>query len=80
MNLKFKEGYSDALIYLPIERRDVICKFIDPRLYPYLYSKYPDFFEEIKDTKKNSKNDLPINNSINKGNNNNSTEQTELSI
>ena len=60
--MKLKEQYLNALIYLPIERRDILGKFIDPRLYPYLASKYPDFFEvEEVQTKKSTKNDIRIN-------------------
>jgi hypothetical protein len=60
--MKLKEQYLNALIYLPIERRDILGKFIDPRLYPYLASKYPDFFEvEEVQIKKSTKNDIRIN-------------------
>ena len=47
MELKLKSGLEDELIYLPFEKRNVVGKFIDKSLYPYMYSKYPDLFDVI---------------------------------
>jgi len=51
MNIKLKEEYYDTTIYLPIERRNVLGKFIDVELYGYLQNKYPEYFEEVKELK-----------------------------
>ena len=55
MELKLKAGLEDAFIYIALERRNVIGKFIDKALYPYLFSKYPDFFEVSEDKKTTNK-------------------------
>jgi hypothetical protein len=47
MELKLKSGLEDELIYLPFEKRNVVGKFIDKALYPYMYSKYPNLFDVI---------------------------------
>jgi hypothetical protein len=51
MELKLKSGLEDELIYLPFEKRNVVGKFIDKALYPYMYSKYPNLFDVIEDKK-----------------------------
>lgn len=63
--IKLKDEYMDALIYLPIERRDVLGRFIDVRLYPYLHKRYPDLFEVVIDqkNKKTLKNDIRVSDS-----------------
>lgn len=47
MELKLKAGLEDELIYLPFEKRNVVGKFIDKALYPYMYSKYPNLFDVV---------------------------------
>jgi|694.fasta_scaffold97239_5 hypothetical protein len=63
MEIKLKDEYINVLIYLPVENRDVLGKFIDKELYPYLYKKYPEFFEiKAPITKKTKEvNDISIN-------------------
>ena len=68
MKLKLKDEFINSPIYNPFENRTVIGKFIDERLYPHLYKKFPDLFEfdmevSTKTTKKTKKsNDNTINN------------------
>jgi hypothetical protein len=78
--MKLKEQYLNALIYLPIERRDILGKFIDPRLYPYLSGKYPELFdvEEVQ-SKKSIKNDIRINDSKFNANNDDTTKSSIVS-
>lgn len=64
MELKLKSGLEDAYIYIALEKRNVIGKFIDKALYPYLFSKYPDLFEVIEDKKTIEVNDKLISNAI----------------
>jgi len=64
MELKLKSGLEDELIYLPFERRNVIGKFIDKGLYPYMYSKYADLFDIIEDKKTKQEDDKLISNTI----------------
>lgn len=73
-----KKELSNTLIYVPFENRNIIGKFIDPRLYPYMAEKFPDLFEDevVEEKKKNSKkNDLFINNTKQSNNDDNITEQ-----
>lgn len=78
--MKLKDQYLNALIYLPIERRDILGKFIDPRLYPYLASKYPELFEvEEVQSKKSIKNDIRINDSKFNSNNDDTTKSSIVS-
>ena len=80
-----KKDLANVLIYVPFENRNIIGKFIDPRLYPYMAEKYPDLFEdeedvvEVKSKKNSKKDDLYINDSEQYGNNNNITEQNFFS-
>ena len=71
-----KKELSNTLIYLPVENRNVIGKFIDVRLYPYLSKKYPDLFEDekIEDKKTTKKDVISINNTEQSPDNNNSSE------
>jgi len=71
MKIKLKDEYINKLIYIPFENRDVIGKFIDERLYPHMFNKYPQFFELICEKCDNTKckckktkevNDISINN------------------
>ena len=55
MKIKLKEEYINKKIYLAVENRDVLGKFIDVRLYPYLQKKYPEFFESVCDKCDNTK-------------------------
>jgi hypothetical protein len=61
MNLKLKAGLEEAIIYIPFENRNVLGKFIDKGLYPYLYDKLPELFDVIE-VKKTTKDDILINN------------------
>jgi hypothetical protein len=70
MELKLKSGLEDELIYLPFEKRNVVGKFIDKALYPYMYSKYPNFFDVIEDKKTIVIDDKPISNTISGSNSN----------
>ena len=45
MNIKLKKQYINTEIYVPFENRNILGKFIDARLYVYMYKKYPDFFD-----------------------------------
>lgn len=47
MKLKLKEEFINMPIYLSIENRNVIGKFIDERLYPHMYKKDPRFFDLV---------------------------------
>lgn len=64
MELKLKSGLEDELVYLPFEKRNVVGKFIDKALYPYMYSKYPNLFDVIEDKKTIEINDKLISNPI----------------
>ncbi len=64
MELKLKSGLEGELIYLPFEKRNVIGKFIDKAIYPYMYSKYPDLFDVIEDKKTKQEDDKLISNTI----------------
>ena len=66
MKLKLKDGLENTLINVPFENRDILGKFIDERLYPHLYNKYPSLFDVIEDKpKKTTKiNDILINDTI----------------
>jgi hypothetical protein len=66
MKLKLKDGLENTTIYVPFENRDILGKFIDERLYPYMYDKYPSLFDIIEDKpKKTTKtNDTFISNTI----------------
>jgi hypothetical protein len=70
MELKLKSGLEDELIYLPFEKRNVVGKFIDKALYPYMYSKYPNLFDVIEDKKTIVIDDKPISNTISGSNSN----------
>lgn len=61
MKIKIKDEWKEAFIYIPQEKRDVMGKFIDPALYPFLYKKYPIFFEIEKEEIIKLKNDIHIN-------------------
>jgi hypothetical protein len=63
MKLKLKDGLEEAFIYVKFVNRDILGKFIDPELYPYMYNISPDLFDVIIDEpKKTTKNDILINN------------------
>jgi len=66
MKLKLKDGLENTIIYVPFENRDILGKFIDERLYPYMYKKFPSLFDVVEDkTKKTPKtNDIFINNTV----------------
>jgi len=49
MSIKLKEEFINTLIYVPFENRDILGKFIDTGLYPYMYKKYPEFFDLVCD-------------------------------
>ncbi len=70
MELKLKSGLEDAYIYIALEKRNVIGKFIDKALYPYLFKKYPSLFEVTEDKKTIEINDKPISNAIGGSDNN----------
>lgn len=57
--IKLKDEYKDTLIYVPFINRDVVGKFIDEGLYPFMNEKYPELFEEVVPVveKKKVKND-----------------------
>ena len=46
MALKIKESYTDTEIWVGPNNSNIICKFIEKGLYPYLYNIYPHIFEE----------------------------------
>jgi len=75
--IKLKDEYMDTLIYIPVEKRDTIGRFIDVRLYPYLQKKYPDLFEIVVDqkNKKSQKNDIRVDDSKQFGGDNITSEQ-----
>ncbi len=73
--MKLKEQYLDALIYIPIEWRDTLGRFIDPRLYPYLSKKFPELFE-LEPPKKTTKNDIRFNDTKLNTNDNDTTESS----
>jgi hypothetical protein len=51
MKLVLKDEYKDKVIFLALEKRDIIAKFIDVRLYDYLYKLYPEMFRVVKERK-----------------------------
>jgi hypothetical protein len=55
MKIKLKDEYINTVISVPFENRDVLGKFIDVELYPYMFKKYPEFFELICDKCDNTK-------------------------
>lgn len=64
MNLKLKQGLENTEIYVPFEKRNVLGKFIDTRLYPHLYKIAPSLFDIVADevkTKTTETNDISIN-------------------
>lgn len=71
MELKLKEEYKDAEIWVSFNNQNIVGKFIETGLYPHLYQVYPHIFdvidEEVK-TKKTKVNDLFINNTTKEGN------------
>jgi hypothetical protein len=64
--MKIKQEYLDKVIYNPFSMKDVMCKFIDERLYVHLVKIYPNIFEE-KEIEKDviSKKGKSISDSIN---------------
>lgn len=70
-----KKELLNTLIYVPFENKNIIGKFIDPRLFPYMAKKYPDLFEDEVEVKKNSKkNDISIDDTKFFGDDNNYSE------
>lgn len=61
MKLKLKAGLENVVIFVPFENRNVLGKFIDPGLYPYLNRIAPDLFELVSDVKNTNNNDILIN-------------------
>ena len=55
MSIKLKKEFINKLIYIPFENRDVLGKFIDTKLYPYMYKKYPEFFDLTCDKSEETK-------------------------
>jgi hypothetical protein len=49
--MKIKEEYLNKFIYNPYSNKDIMCRFIDERLYVHLVKIYPNIFEE-KEIKK----------------------------
>jgi hypothetical protein len=70
MELKLKAGLEESEIYIPFERRNIVGKFIDKGLYPFLYEKYPDLFDIIEDKKTKTTNDKFIGDTITGSDNN----------
>lgn len=50
--IKLKEQYQNIEIYVSFENRNILGKFIDVKLYPHLYNKYPNLFDVIEDKPK----------------------------
>ena len=71
MELKLKKGIEESYIYEPFSHKNILGKFIDERLYPHLYSLYPELFdlaeEETKTKKTKVVNDIFINDGTEKG-------------
>lgn len=61
MKLKLKDEYVNSVIYVSFENRNVLGKFIDVKLYPYMYKKSPELFnlvcDKCEDTKCKCKED-----------------------
>lgn len=51
MNIKLKEDFINQMIYIPLENKATLGKFIDVELYPWLYKRYPELFDVIPDKK-----------------------------
>jgi hypothetical protein len=71
MNLKLKQNYEEALIYVPQLNSNILGKFIDSNLYSFLYKKYPDLFEVQEAIVKKTTiktNDISFNNNTEEGN------------
>lgn len=47
MNLLVKSEYLNTNVYIPLENRDSILRFVDIKLYPYLYKRYPEYFNLV---------------------------------
>jgi len=45
MNYKLKENLQDVYLFIPQINGNIIGKFIPEEMFPYLYRKYPEFFE-----------------------------------
>jgi hypothetical protein len=69
MELKLKKDLQETYIYVPFINNNVMGKFIDEGLYPYLYKIAPDLFDvvEVKENKKIIIDDILINNSTEEG-------------
>ena len=48
MNYRLKPEYADQIIKVGLINKNVMGKFIDPEIYPWLFSKYPELFEEYE--------------------------------
>lgn len=71
MELKLKEDYIDAEIWVSFDNKNIVGKFIEEGLYPHLYKVYPHIFDVIEEevkTKKTKINDLSINDTTTEGN------------
>lgn len=47
MKLKLKDEYVNSVIYVSFENRNVLGKFIDVELYPYIYKRSPELFDLV---------------------------------
>lgn len=47
MKLKLKEEYINMTIYVAFENKNILGKFIDKDLYPYLQKRAPELFEFV---------------------------------
>lgn len=54
MEYILKKEYSESVIVIPFDMTSKVGKFIDPALYPFMYRKYPDLFEEPKTTQQDA--------------------------
>ena len=48
MELKVRKEHEESVIFVSFINSNVMCKFIDERLYPHLYKTYSHIFEEVK--------------------------------
>ena len=50
MELKLKDNYQEAYVFVPFVNANVMGKFIEEGLYPHLYKISPEMFDVIEES------------------------------